>query len=83
MICLPCKGCGADLGYGDQWPWGDPFLPSKPYFWDGSAWCKMCYNKGTSQEGRAIHVSGGQEKVLAPVDFVTPSVYNDLDVNQI
>jgi len=44
MISVPCKGCGADLGY-DQWPWGDPFLPSRPYFWDGAAWCKTCHDK--------------------------------------
>lgn len=48
MICLPCKGCGADLGYGDQWPWGDPFLPSKPYVRGGSVWCRVCYNMAMS-----------------------------------
>jgi len=54
MIILPCgydprsrrpEGCGTDPGYGDQWPWGAPFLPSKPYFRDGAVWCAMCYHR--------------------------------------
>ena len=69
MICLPCKGCGADLGY-DQWPWGDPFLPSRPYFWDGAAWCKTCYDK-IRRNDLIIRIKGGDAMQIE--DAYTPS----------
>lgn len=65
MICLPCKGCGADLGY-VMWPWGDPFLPSKPYIRDGAAWCRVCLDFVTPS---VYNGSKGSSPLNEPMGF--------------